>query len=299
MAKISDIKFIQSRTENSLLLFDEKLKQKFLDLLFSKRHDRKQQEECEYEIIVGALLKEAGFDIIHEQEVNSKTPDWYINGSDNYPDFILEVGVLNSEQIVAELEEQISELKTRVNLLQFNAEIMMDLSHFIDPQYVTDFINMKGIIQDLNDWLSDNPSGFMTSNEVIFQYIKETDSGIILQSDSGYGRVWRDDRFVNKLEEKRDAYCSLTVKKKLPYIIAIISTFHSGTTLDRIIDILTGSNQTSVQMRVNGSNLTSVCGILVIEPLSTWQAQYFDNSQTSIFKLPKNIMEKVVEKIHQ
>lgn len=292
-----DIEFCQVKTKESLNFFDKDMQKKIMKLLNSKRNDKKQQEEFEYEIIIGSLLYKAGFEIEHERKFNKLTPDWYIKSNDIQSHFILEVGVLNSEQLVRDLEDQLSKLKEKIRFLPFNYELSMEYSHFIEPEFATDFINIEGILSELGIWLLNKTHKQIITNDICFKILKKTNNGIILNVDSGYGRNWRDERFISKLEEKRNAYDILTAENKLPYVIVIVSTFHSGTSLSRIRDMLLNTSYTSVKQRVPFMNIPTVSGILVIEPLSVWQAEYFANTYAH-FKLPINIFNNLLKRIN-
>ena len=288
--------------------FNENEKSKF------KKHfkDKQNLTEFQNELAIGHLLKKSGFDIVYEKKVDGLKPDFFINQKNCTPAFILEVRTLNSEQNINNLEREWKELKRLIRQLKYPVKLKIELNYDVDDNFVTPFININKILQNIIDWLNseDRVENFIIVDDFIIRIIDDESlsDSIVLESSSSFGYKSKEDRFTSAINEKKEKYIKLINDYNLPYVIGIFNTFSSRIEHDQIEGIFLGKKINYIipdsesppeynreKPKIYAENIKSVSGILVFEYVSNrWGIQYFDNSKTAQNKLTPNIFDKLL-----
>lgn len=235
---------------------------------------------------IGYFLKRMGYKIEYHKEIkinlnanNPKTPDWYVYGRQNIPEFFVEVFKYNPSEDLKKSIKKIDELSKRIKEIKKGYSIKI---YFGENLNKTGSKEIKEFAQNVDKWLEKNPiKGDILSitNSIRFK-ILEKSGKLINNKTSLYFNTWSDKSvLIDKIRKKIKKYKNVLKEFNFPIVLAPFFDFLSN------VDFFDFNFKEDYYFRY----VSAI--IFLYKGFEGWKLEVLYNSNAK-FPLPKNAFEK-------
>src|ERR1051325_256010 len=195
-----------------------------------------------HELIFADILRQRGFALEYEKQIDGLTPDWFVNANGKIPAFILEVFTTNISAARNSERHQVSQLRSRLQEIPVGVALDIQAEKL---EVELDNQRSKTIAAKVRNWLLNNNLSIGAQLEV------DEFTFVVVHYNSKYERVqpirpvttfWVNSQPMRaNFHEKISKYRKVANENKRPLVVGVIADFYTGIGFDDLEIILLGS----------------------------------------------------------